>query len=481
MPPELERQWRAAPGFFGAFGWRSESVDDLEADDLLGSLAEIEAAAGGEVLLFTGDRDMFQCVNDAVTVLFPRGGKDGPEVVDAPSVRERYGIEPEQVPDFIALRGDPSDGLPGAKGIGAKTARDLLRAHGTLEGVIAAASKPGAMTPRQAGALTGDPDALRAFKDIATLRRVDLERPPDAPLDRAGAAAAARELGMNRLAERLERVSPGTARSDARFGHHVPAVRLLCALAAVVALALVLPHAAPAADPSRPVMLAQGWNFAPDPGDDGLTDNWQGGERGNGWEPVTVPHVADATPRPEGLLGLRRLVPGPLHGPGDRRRSRLGAALRGGAAGRARLAERPRAHDDPHTIPTRRSSCPPSACARGRQHARRARRLPPQRAAARGLVELGRHHAPGLARRARPGRHARRRAAAAPRLRASQCEWNVLVDGWLENRSVRVQQPAVPRACSRPTATSRRAASRRAPCAPASACACASPCRSRAT
>ena len=204
MPPELEGQWRDAPGFFGAFGWRSESVEELEADDLLGSLALMESAAGGETLLFTGDRDMFQCVSDSVTVLFPRGGKDGPEVVDAPSVRERYGIEPEQVPDFIALRGDPSDGLPGAKGIGAKTARDLLRAHGTLEGVITAASKPGVMTPRQAGALTADPDALRAFKDIATLRRVDLTRPPDAPLDRAGAAAAARARGMNRLAERLE-------------------------------------------------------------------------------------------------------------------------------------------------------------------------------------------------------------------------------------------------------------------------------------
>ena len=204
MPPELERQWRAAPAFFAAFGWRSASVAELEADDLLGSFAQVEAAAGGEALLFTGDRDMFQCVNDAVTVLFPRGGKDGPEVVDAPSVRERYGIEPGQVPDFIALRGDPSDGLPGAKGIGAKTARDLLRAHGDLEGVIAAASKPGAMTPRQAGALTGDPDALRAFKDIATLRHVDVERPADGPLDRGGAAAAARERGMNRLAERLD-------------------------------------------------------------------------------------------------------------------------------------------------------------------------------------------------------------------------------------------------------------------------------------
>ena len=204
MPPELERQWRDAPAFFDAFGWRSISVAELEADDLLGSLAQIEAAAGGEALLFTGDRDMFQCVGDAVTVLFPRGGKDGPEVVDAPGVRERYGIEPAQVADFIALRGDPSDGLPGARGIGAKTARDLLRAHGTLEGVIAAASKPGAMTPRQAGALTGDADALRAFKDIATLRFIDVERPADAPLDRSGAAAAARARGMNRLAERLD-------------------------------------------------------------------------------------------------------------------------------------------------------------------------------------------------------------------------------------------------------------------------------------
>lgn len=203
MPPELERQWRDAPGFFAAFGWPSLSAGDLEADDLLGSLAHVEADAGGEALLFTGDRDMFQCVSDAVTVLFPRGGKDGPEVVDPAGVRERYGIEPAQVPDFIALRGDPSDGLPGAKGIGAKTARDLLREHETLDGVIAAASKPGAMTPRQAGALTGDPDALHAFKDIATLREIELERPADAPLDGTAGAAAARERGMNRLAERL--------------------------------------------------------------------------------------------------------------------------------------------------------------------------------------------------------------------------------------------------------------------------------------
>jgi 5'-3' exonuclease len=204
MPPELERQWNDARDFFGAFGWQSVYDEELEADDLLGALARIEAEAGGEVLIFTGDRDMFQCVGAAVTVLFPRGGRDGPEAIGPAQVRERYGIEPEQVPDFIALRGDPSDGLPGAKGIGAKTARDLLRRHGTLEGVIAAAAKPGAMTPRMAGALTQDPGALQAFKEIATLRDVPVQRPPDAPLDTAGAAGAARSRGMNRLAERLD-------------------------------------------------------------------------------------------------------------------------------------------------------------------------------------------------------------------------------------------------------------------------------------
>ncbi len=207
MPPELQRQWADAPAFFGAFGWQCLSDDELEADDLLGSLAKIEQDAGGDALLFTGDRDMFQCASDHVTVLFPRGGKDGPEVVGPGEVRERYGIEPAQVPDFIALRGDPSDGLPGAKGIGAKGARDLLRAHGTLEDVIAAAARPGTMTPRMAGALSGDPEALRAFKDIATLRDIDVPRPADGPADGAGAAVAARARGMNRLAERLEKLT----------------------------------------------------------------------------------------------------------------------------------------------------------------------------------------------------------------------------------------------------------------------------------
>ena len=75
---------------------------------------------------------MFQCASDSVTVLYLRSGSRGADVVDPAEVRKRYGVPPELVPDFIALRGDPSDGLPGGKGIGEKTAADLLARHGSL-------------------------------------------------------------------------------------------------------------------------------------------------------------------------------------------------------------------------------------------------------------------------------------------------------------------------------------------------------------
>jgi 5'-3' exonuclease len=206
MPEALATQWADAQGFFEAFGWTVLQHETLEADDLLGTLAALETQAGGETLLFTGDRDMFQCASEQVTVLFPRGGaqRDGPEPIGPDGVRERYGIEPEQVPDFIALRGDPSDGLPGAKGIGEKTARDLLRAHGTLEGVLEAAARPGTLTPRQTGALLDAADELRGFREIATLQTAQgLERPADRPTDFAGAAASVRAFGLERLSERL--------------------------------------------------------------------------------------------------------------------------------------------------------------------------------------------------------------------------------------------------------------------------------------
>src|SRR3954447_1815054 len=199
MPEELGHQWVRAPAFLEALGWTVLDHDTLEADDLLGSLATIETQAGGDVVLFTGDRDMFQCVGEHVAVLFP-GGKDGPTVIDEKGVRERYGIRPDQVPDFIALRGDPSDGLPGARGIGEKTARELLRVRGTLEEAIARCTEE---RPRVCAALRDQAEELRAFREIATLVHVPLDRPIDRPTDFDGGSAAAEELGMAQFAKRL--------------------------------------------------------------------------------------------------------------------------------------------------------------------------------------------------------------------------------------------------------------------------------------
>jgi 5'-3' exonuclease len=203
MPEGLVPQWADSRPFFEAFGWAVETSGSLEADDLLGTLARREAEAGGWALLMTGDRDMYQCAGERVTVLYVRtGGKKGAEEVTAEGVRERYGVEPGQVPDFIALRGDPSDGLPGAKGVGPKTAAELLRRHGSLEAILDNAIRE--RRPALRGALLEGRQELLAFKDIATLRDAGVDRPPDRPTDWAGAAAAARERGMNRLAERLE-------------------------------------------------------------------------------------------------------------------------------------------------------------------------------------------------------------------------------------------------------------------------------------
>lgn len=118
VPDQLAPQFAVAPGFFEDFGWTSAISEDLEADDVMGSLAKLEEKAGGEALLMTGDRDLFQCVTDHVKVLYVSTGKRGAHLVDVAEVKRRYGIGPELVPDFIALRGDPSDGIPGAKGVG---------------------------------------------------------------------------------------------------------------------------------------------------------------------------------------------------------------------------------------------------------------------------------------------------------------------------------------------------------------------------
>ncbi|MEO7197980.1 MAG: 5'-3' exonuclease [Solirubrobacterales bacterium] len=208
MPPELGPQFAASRDLFARFGWQIAEHETLEADDLLGSFAEAETAAGGRTLIMTGDRDLFQCATDDVTVLYVSTGKQGGEEVGPDEVRKRYGIPPELVPDFIALRGDPSDGLPGAKGVGEKTAADLLRRHGSLDDVIEGALREG--TPKLRGTLRDSREELFAFREIARLQDAGVKRPPDGATDWASAAAAAREYGMGRLAERLEKVTPAS-------------------------------------------------------------------------------------------------------------------------------------------------------------------------------------------------------------------------------------------------------------------------------
>jgi 5'-3' exonuclease len=225
MPPELREQWDKAPQLLEGMGWAVIGSETLEADDVMFSLARKEDESGGRALLFTGDRDLYGALSERVAVVeLPKSGE--PTTIGPDGVRERYGVEPAQVPDLIALRGDPSDGIPGAPGIGAKTAAQLLQAHGSLEAVLAAAQSaagapPGParaggsrdaataasaqtpMRPRIATALIENEELLLTFKQIATLQRIELERPSDRDTDYVGGSALADELGMKRLSERL--------------------------------------------------------------------------------------------------------------------------------------------------------------------------------------------------------------------------------------------------------------------------------------
>lgn len=210
MPAELQAQWALAPGLLESLGWcvcdaGVPGAGELEADDAMFSYARAESEAGGRALLLTADRDLYQAVDERVSIVeLERGrvvGEVGPE-----QVRSRYhGIGPELVPDLIALRGDPSDGLPGAPGIGVKRAAELLARHGSLEGVLTAAeSDDRTARPRASATLLEHAELLRAFLQVATLVRMPVERPPDRAPDYAAGATAARELGMRRLAERLD-------------------------------------------------------------------------------------------------------------------------------------------------------------------------------------------------------------------------------------------------------------------------------------
>jgi DNA polymerase I len=183
------------PEFVAAFGFANAKAPRFEADDFLAAAVAAEERAGGSALVANGDRDSFQLASPRTMILYPsRGGelaRIGPE-----EVRERYGVDPKQVPDFIALRGDPSDKLPGAAGVGPKRAAQLLQRYGTLDGIL------------EAGLFQTQADMLRLYRLIATmdakapLHSLDDQQPTWGP-----ASTFARDWGLNQLADRLDEMA----------------------------------------------------------------------------------------------------------------------------------------------------------------------------------------------------------------------------------------------------------------------------------
>jgi DNA polymerase-1 len=177
------------PGLVESFGFASAKAAGYEADDFLAAAA---TRFEGPVLVATSDRDAFQLVSERVTVLQPVKGVSELARIGPAEVLDRYGVEPAQVPDFIALRGDSSDRIPGAPGVGPKTAAGVLRQYGSLEAALAA------------GRFSAVADELRLYLAVA---RMDADAPLPA-LDGqrptwARGAERARELGLNALATRL--------------------------------------------------------------------------------------------------------------------------------------------------------------------------------------------------------------------------------------------------------------------------------------
>jgi 5'-3' exonuclease len=197
---DLCEQLDRLPEMTEAFGFAAAKVTPYEADDLVASAVTQEESRGGGALVVSSDRDMYQLVSDVTAVLIPRP-RGVLERVDRSGVRERYGVDPEQVTALIALRGDPSDNIPGARGIGQKTAAELLRRYGDLEGVIAHAAE---LSPRQRLAIEGSADDLRRYLDVAGMRcDAPIAIPADGTLDPESASHWCADAGMLRLASRL--------------------------------------------------------------------------------------------------------------------------------------------------------------------------------------------------------------------------------------------------------------------------------------
>jgi DNA polymerase-1 len=189
----LLEQLEILPDVVRACGFAAAKAEGYEADDFLAAGARTWK---GDVLVATSDRDAFQLVSDRVTVLQPTRGVSDLARIGPAEVRERYGVDPEQVPDLIALRGDPSDKLPGARGVGPKKAAEILREHGSLENALAA------------GRFAAEAEDLRLYRRIAAMD-ASAPLPPlnDQSPTWAEASSFVKGLGLDALSERLASIA----------------------------------------------------------------------------------------------------------------------------------------------------------------------------------------------------------------------------------------------------------------------------------
>ncbi len=190
---DLLEQLPLLPELVRACGFAVAKAAGYEADDFLAAAARAEEARGGTTIVATSDRDAFQLASEQTTILQPVRGVSELARIGPAEVRERYAVDPAQVPDFIALRGDPSDRLPGARGVGPKTAADVLAQYGSLEAALAA------------GRFATQAEELRLYRRIATL---DASAPLPSLADQSPTWAEASSLadvwGLRQLAGRLE-------------------------------------------------------------------------------------------------------------------------------------------------------------------------------------------------------------------------------------------------------------------------------------
>ncbi|MFE9912071.1 DNA polymerase I [Streptomyces clavifer] len=195
------------------------AVDGFEADDVIATLATQAEAAGFEVLIVTGDRDSFQLITDNVTVLYPTKGVSELTRFTPAKVEEKYGLTPRQYPDFAALRGDPSDNLPGIPGVGEKTAAKWINQFGSFDDLVARAEE----VKGKAGQNFRDHlDAVRMNRRLTEMvRDVELPKAPQelerAPYDRTAVTGVLDVLEIRNpsLRERLMAVDPGASGQEA--------------------------------------------------------------------------------------------------------------------------------------------------------------------------------------------------------------------------------------------------------------------------